>query len=395
MGQPVRKKILETHPELKEKPFYTLLIDGTNLLRVSFADDKKNSDGVHYGAVFQFLLQVREMLKKHSFDYVYVFFDGAKSGLNRYRYYPLYKANRDKNYAQMERNEELSEYGRLFDEKIRRMQKYLFNRDKPKREKSDAEKFVEENFDREREMLLNYFNELFIRWVFNDDDESEGDDLIAYYVKHKKPEERIVIMSTDEDITQLISDTVCVYNKKIDKFISDKNFSKIKGYCLENVVMRKVLCGDTSDNIKNISGLSEKRLEELIPEIKERKVTIEEVKKRAQQCIDERVNNKKKPLKWHENIVNNIFNGDEDVLEINEKIIDLNNSLISKKGKEELDSMRYIVQDPDGRSFENLYELLKNDNIEELLNTNKFASFFEPFKDLINKEKVRYKKEYE
>ena len=58
MGQPVRNIIKDTHPELKNETFITLLVDGNNLLRICFADDKLNSDGVHYGGVFQFLLQL-------------------------------------------------------------------------------------------------------------------------------------------------------------------------------------------------------------------------------------------------------------------------------------------------------------------------------------------------
>jgi hypothetical protein len=32
MAQPVRNIIKESHPELTAKPFYTLIIDGNNLL---------------------------------------------------------------------------------------------------------------------------------------------------------------------------------------------------------------------------------------------------------------------------------------------------------------------------------------------------------------------------
>ena len=398
MGQPIKKNILEKHPELKEESFITILVDGTNLLRICFADDKINSNGLHYGATFQFLLQLREVIKKagSKLRYVYVVFDGAKSGLNRYEYWPFYKENRDKNYASMKNTEELGEYGKAFEAKLRSMQKYLFNKNKPKREKSDAEKFVDANFDRERDLLLKYFNELYIRWIFNDEDSSEGDDYISYYVSHKKPCENIIIMSTDEDITQLISDSVCVYNKKMGVYLSPKNFTRLKGYDVNNVVLKKIICGDSSDNIKNVVGVSETRLYELVPEIKERKVTLEEVKEKAQKAIDERISEKKKPLKWHENIVNGVFNGeyDGDLYEINKKIIDLRENLISSGGKEEIESMMYAVQDPEGRSFENLYNFIVEDGIDELKNEKKFSAFFEPFKALVDSEVLRYKKEF-
>lgn len=398
MAQPIRKKILEQRPELEKKPFYTLLIDGNNLLNLSMADDKINTEGYHYGGVFQVLLQIRLMLQKKAFDYVYIFFDGHKSGLKRYILYNGYKANRsDKDYKAILDNENLSEYGKAFETKIKSMQNYLFNKNKPKRDKSDREKFIDENFGRERDILLKYFNELYIRWMFDDDEVTEGDDYIAYYVKNKRPEERIVIMSTDHDLTQLISDTVCIYDKKINKFISKENIKKIRGIPSENVLIEKIFCGDTSDNIKNIDGVSQNRLYELIPEIKERPITVNEVIEKAKIAINERVNNKKKPLKWQENIVNGTSRGEYDgnFYDINKKIIDLSEPLISEEAKKEMDSMMYTVQDPEGRSFNNLYQYIVEDDITELRNENKFATFFEPFKELTNKEILRYKKETE
>ena len=101
MAQPIRHKIIEVHSEMiKEEAIYTLLIDGNSLLFSSFADPKINSDGVHYGGIFQFLLQIRLMLQKKVFDYIYVFFDNEFSGYMRYEKYRFYKSNRDKNYAE-------------------------------------------------------------------------------------------------------------------------------------------------------------------------------------------------------------------------------------------------------------------------------------------------------
>lgn len=388
MGQPVRQIIKEMHPEINEKYTYTLLVDGTMLLRLSFKDESVNTDGIHYGGVFQFLLQLKILLQKKDFDYVYVFFDDEDSGILRYRIYNEYKANRDKNY--MEHDTELSHYMKMYNENLRAMQNAIFNK-KKNRKVSDQERFVKENFAREREMLMRYFNELYIRWVF--DDKTEGDDLIAYYVKNKKSNDKVVIVSGDEDLTQLISDTVCVYNPRLKKFISDKNFKELKGFVHENVVLRKIFCGDTSDNIGNIKGLSEDRLMELMPEIAERPVTIDEVKDRAQEKIDERISQKKKPLQWHENIIHGISNKsyDGDFYEINDKIINLSNPLLTDSAKEEMNDTMYTPMDIEGRSFENLYKMIKEDNITDLINENKFSAFFSTFKSLADKEIKRYK----
>ena len=391
MQQPVRKNIIENYPELSEKSEYTLIIDGTNLLRISFADTKVNTKGEHYGGVFQFLLQIRMLLQKKNFDYVYVFFDDEDSGILRYNIYNDYKANRDKNYHQ--HSQDISDYMKEYNARLKSMQEAIFGKNKKeKKELTDKEKIEKENFVRERTILMKYFNELYIRWIF--DEKTEGDDLIAYYVLNKKPSDKVVIVSADEDLTQLLSDTVCIYNPRLKKFVTNKNFKEIRGYLHENVVIKKIMCGDTSDNIGNIDGVSEKRLFELIPEIKERPITINEIRERAKEKIQERINEKKKPLKWHENIVNGIskknYNGD--FYEINKKIIDLKQPLLTEEAKEELENTMYAPLDTEGRSLSNLFQYIIKDDILELIKPESFSVFFTPFKSLIDKEIKRYEK---
>jgi 5'-3' exonuclease len=391
MGQPVRKQIKEAHPDAGVESIYTLLVDGGSLLRQSFKDNRVNTRGIHYGGVFQFLLQLRMIMQKKDFNYVYVFFDAHDSGILRYEIYPAYKANRDKDYAE---HSNLSDYMKEYNATIARMQNYLYKKkEKPVKELTPEEKVTKENFDRERDILCKYFNELYIRWMI--DEKTEGDDLISYYVHHKLPNEKIVIMSADEDLTQLISETVCVYNNIKKKFFSNDNFKQLKGYPHENVVLKKVFCGDKSDNIGNVDGVSETRLFELMPEIHDRPVTINEVRERAKEMVEKRIAEKKKPLKWHENIVNGVSRGNYpgDFYEINERIINLDKPLLTPEAETELSEMIHNVQDPEGRSFENLYSYMLEDGIDELSDSDRFAFFFEPFKVLIDKEIREYKKE--
>lgn len=404
MGQPVRNIIKESHPELSAKAFYTLIIDGNNLLRQCMADSKVNADGIHYGGIFQFFLQIKLMMRDLRYDYVYVVFDDTDSGILRYQLYHDYKANRDKNYAKhLIAEGEESDYWKRLNRTLKGMERAIYNKKKKKKDEDLTEEerieselrrrkkeIADENFERERNIIMMYCMEMYIRVLF--DDRTEGDDFIAYYVNHKKPEERVVIVSTDNDLTQLISPTVNVYNRMLKKYLKPSNFKTIKGYPVENVLIKKILCGDTSDNIGNIKGLSEERLMELMPEIAERPVTIEEVKKRAQEKIDERVEAKKKPLQWHENIVNGVSNKqyDGDFYEINEKIIDLKHPLLTKSAEEDIESMMYAPIDPEGRSFENLYSMIKRDGIEDFMDEKSFANFFIPFNELANREKQRY-----
>jgi len=410
MGQPVRNIIKEMHPELTAKPFYTLLIDGNNLLRQSLADTKVDSEGIHYGGIFQFLLQLRILLTmEYKYDYVYVVFDDTDSGILRYQIYNEYKANRDKNYAKHLISEGDSDYWKKLNQTIKGMEKSIFKKQEKRRrleekiltpeeiiaksEKMRQKEIVDENFERERNIIMMYCIEMSIRVLF--DNKTEGDDFIAYYVAHKKPEERVVIVSTDQDLTQLISPTVAVYNRTLKKYLNVKNFQKIKGYPVENVLLRKILCGDASDNIGNIKGLSENRLMELMPEIAERPVTIEEVKNRAKEKIEERILEKKKPLQWHENIINGVSNKeyDGDFYEINERIINLKKPLLTKQAEETIEAMMYAPMEPDPQSFENLYKMIVRDNIQDLIDPNAFSRFFIPFKELSDREMKRYNEE--
>ena len=399
MPQPIKKKIQETHPEMiQEKPFYTLLVDGNSLLFSCMADPKVNSDGIHYGGVFQFLLQLKMIMSKREFDYIYVFFDNEFSGVLRWQIYPQYKANRDKHYE----NYGVSDYMKAVNAKVHSMMSYFKQKNgtakkNNDRKKSDWDKFIDANFDRERDILCKYFNELYIRW--NIDEVTEGDDQIAYYCLHKKPNEKIYIISADMDLAQLLADDICIYNQKegLKKFITNKNFYENFGYDYRNVLVKKVFTGDSSDNIGNISLLSEDGFFKLMPEAKKREITIEEVKDRAQKLIDERISEKKKPLKLHENIVNGVSNKEYagDFYEINKKIIDLKYPLLSDEAKEEMDAMMHAPQDPEGRSFKNLSAMIREDNIEELMGDTKFASFFAPFKSFADREIKRYKESIE
>jgi hypothetical protein len=65
MAQPIPRKIKEANPEMGEEKFTTLLVDGSNILELSAAADKRiGSNGKVVGGIFQFLLQLKLMLQK-------------------------------------------------------------------------------------------------------------------------------------------------------------------------------------------------------------------------------------------------------------------------------------------------------------------------------------------
>lgn len=377
MRQPVPKRILESKPELAKVPYNTLLIDGSNLMEVCWAaSDEVSSNGKRIGGIYQFLFQIRNLLEKHPYRHCFVLFDGDSSGQLRYEKYPLYKANRDKTFS----DDNLSDYMKEVNARIRSMQQKLYK--KPKRTESEKE-----NFFWQRDIVMKCLEELFVRVVCCD--KTEADDFIGYYVSHKEPNERIVICSNDRDLTQLISEDVIVYVQSMHEFINTRNHTEKLGYDYRNVKLKKMICGDVSDNIKGIKGVGEKTLFENFPEIKEREVTLEEVIGKARRLNEERVEAKKKPLKWAENIVNAVTDGcqGDRVYEVNDEIIDLKNPLMTEESKELIESYMGSPMDPEGRSFANLYGILMEAGVDSFRDESRFGNFFNIFNYLIDSEK--------
>lgn len=383
MPQPIPKRIKENKPELCKQTFNTLLVDGSNILELSSLGDKTiSSSGKPIGGIFQFCLQLKILLQKGNFRYVYVFWDGNNSGNLRYNLNREYKANRDKEFE----DDDLSDYMKEVNKNISNMYSYFKKKQKDP-VKLEEQKKHKEIFYWQRDVLMEMLEELFVRQCVCD--KTEADDFIGYYVSHKKDNERIVIVSNDRDLTQLISEDVIVYVQSLKTFVNTKNHTDIMGYNYQNVVLKKMLCGDASDNIKGIKGLGEKTLFNNFEEFKKRKVTLEEVIEKASKINEQRISEKKKPLKWAENIVNKVTDGcqGEKIYDINEKIIDLHNPLMTDEAKEVIEGMMYAPIDPTDRTMENLYNIIVKYDIDTLKDTTTFGNFFSEFMYLIDKEK--------
>jgi 5'-3' exonuclease len=310
-----------------------------------------------------------------------VFWDGKNSGQLRYNINRDYKANRDKDFEE----EGLSDYMKEVNKRVKFMQNKIFKKEDPI--KLQEKQKHKEIFYWQRDIIMQMLEELFVRQCVCE--ETEADDFIGYYVSRKKPNEKIVIVSNDRDLTQLIAEDVIVYVQSLKAFVNTKNHTDIMGYNYQNVVLKKMICGDTSDNIKGIKGLGEKTLFSNFGEIKERKITLEEVIEKAKQINEKRILEKKKPLKWADNIINKITDGcqGEKIYEINRKIIDLKKPLMSMEAKELLESIMYAPIDPEDRTMENLYNIILKYNIDKLKDPTTFGNFFSEFMYLIDKEK--------
>lgn len=398
-NQPVRKIIQQTYNTLENVTERTLLIDGQNILEVSINGDKDtiNEKGEHIGGIYQFFLQLKKFMTKigYTFDNIYVFWDGKLSGKLRYELYPDYKAQRGKNY---EANLHESDYNKSLDDFVRRTLAYSHKKRKMSGEDIKAKCKVDMDSHmsmlRQRQCIMEYLEELFIKQIWDSTDEVvEGDDLIAYYCLHRKKGEQIVIASGDRDLTQLINDNIAVYVPVINKYIHCRNYKDYFNVHYENIVLAKTLCGDSSDNIKGIKGLGEKTMLNIMPEMSDRKVTLDEFLKRTEELAEARANEKKKPLAVHTNILNRITEGCQGnkIYEINSKIINLKAPMITENCRSMMDEIDSAI-DPEGRSISNLYSMIKRDGITMLYDVDVFSRFFIPFQNKIEKEKKKYQK---
>lgn len=381
MIQPIRKRVAEANNVDTKKYKYTLLIDGNNIMKIASVDHKMNSDGKEYGIILTSLRLIGDTLKKKDFDYCIVAYDGEGSGVLRYQYYKDYKANRDKNYELHNPNK--SEYDKYIENYARNILRH--SRENAAKESED------DSFARQKPILQSILDELCIRQY--EFENVEGDDIISYYVKNKKDDEKVVIVSSDRDLTQLISDTVCIYNPRDKEFITKENAVKKLGILSENIVLQKIICGDVSDNIKGVKGVGLDTLKKLFPEFTDKKLDLDFVIGRSKELLEQRKTEKKKPLKSLENIVNGTTDGcqGDRLYEINKKIIDLSTPLLTEEAKKTMDDELYAVIDTTDRNIKNIYEIVSENKINDILDENKFGNILEPFGRIIMMENKRLK----
>lgn len=337
--------------EKLEKKINILLVDGNALFKRSFlgAKDVYNHEGTHIGGIYQFITVLRKLIDENLYHHVFVFWDGELSGQLRYNIYNDYKSNRNKDYV---------------------------NGTHP----------IDEQELNQKIQIKKYLEELFIRQY--EDKVVESDDLIAYICNNKKPNEFITICTSDRDMCQLIDDNVRIYMCDLKTYVTKENYNYFFKHHIENAALIKILCGDNSDCIKGVRRLGEDTLLKHFPEIKDRKVSISEIIEKAKQLQEERLQNKLKPLQILDNISMGITDGiqGDKLYEINDKLVNLKNPLITENALKNLKDLKTLPLDPDDRGVKNAYMLMKEDGMDREI-YNYSIDYFMPFKKLIEREK--------
>lgn len=330
----------------------TLIVDGNNLLKIGFHGVKDfYNNGEHVGGTWHFLNTIRKFLEETNFNKVMVFWDSDTNSSQRKLLYPKYKMNRKSSPD----NEE----------------------------KTDS-------FNKQKTRVKQYLEEMFIRQL--EIENSEADDLIAYYCQVSLDEEK-TIFSSDKDLTQLISEKVSIYSPQSKQYFRFGDKIKFKDCSIPhyNVMTFKILAGDTSDNIDGISLMGEKTLIKFFPEILDSVISLTDILKKGELLLKEQQKNV---------VLGNLLSGKtkegvmgNDFFRINKILVDLSEPLIGEEGKEMVREYYSESMDPDGRGHRNLIRMMMDDGFFKYLpkGDDAWVNFIKPFLKLSRKEKTKFR----
>ena len=329
----------------------TLLVDGNNLIKIGFHGVKDYfHNGQHIGAIWHFLNTLRRFLEENNYNKVVVFWDSDTNSSQRRLLYPKYKLNR----------------------------------------RDLSNEFKQESYEGQKQRVKQYLEEMFVRQV--EVDHSEADDLIAYYCKISEDENK-TIFSSDRDLTQLISEKVSIYSPSAKRYYKNGDTIKMSDFEVPhyNVKTIKILTGDSSDNIDGIFYLGEKTLFKFFPELLEKPVDFTDILSKGEELLKENKDNKSLQNLLSGKTKEGIF-GDE-YYDINKKLIDLSEPLITQEGKELVESYYSESLDPDGRGYKNLIRMMMEDGLFKYLPKvdDGWIYFLKPFLKLTRKEKSKFK----
>ncbi|QPX71718.1 ribonuclease H [Bacillus phage SP8] len=207
-----------------------MLIDGNNLAHRVFHTPQgtlTTKDGTPSGVILGVINSIKGLLEKFpDTEAVTVMWDGGRSEWRK-ELYPDYKAQRD--------------YGEDDEEKAEAYQGLW-----------DQIEELHNNLDKlaiDSVKLTGY----------------EADDLIALMTeKLESMGKSVLVVTSDKDMLQLVSEKTSVYSPYKDIVIGLSNFVENTGVELKAYMGYRALVGDTSDNIIGVPGIGEKTAQNLM-----------------------------------------------------------------------------------------------------------------------------------
>lgn len=233
-----------------------ILIDSMNLFIRNFvAVRAMNLEGQHIGGILGFLRSLGYIIRVNNPTRVICIFDGKGGTSARKNMNPKYKANRNHSkILKWEVHDDIAQEKESIIAQIARIKDYL-----------DV-------------LPVDYI----------DIEKVEADDVISFLAQGlAKRNSKVKIISTDKDFLQLVHPNISVHNPVSKKTYTIDNVEDEIKVPPVNYLIAKALVGDSSDNLSGIKGLGIKTLVKKIPEILEKKLTLEDVYSLAEQRLDE------------------------------------------------------------------------------------------------------------
>jgi DNA polymerase-1 len=94
--------------------------------------------------------------------------------------------------------------------------------------------------------------------------DNEADDYLASIAKKYEDSYNVIIVSSDKDLLQIVSDNIQVYNAQAKILYTKEKIKEKFNVNVEDYILYKALVGDNSDNIKGIKGVGPKTAVKLI-----------------------------------------------------------------------------------------------------------------------------------
>lgn len=230
-----------------------LIFDGHNLFMRNYAvNPMMDQNGESIGGVIGTIRSIKHLINEVKPDRVFVVWDGPGGSKKRRGIFAEYKAGR-----KVRLNREFDSSGGVVE---------------------DAD-----NMRQQMEQVKPLLRFLGVTQIEIGD--IEADDVIAYLVGCLDPQPKVVV-SSDKDLWQLVSDKTTIYWPVKKTYITSDSMAA-DGCLPANWIFVKSLLGDSSDNIEGVRGVGPATVKKLFPELSQRPFTFAEffqlVEERAQE----------------------------------------------------------------------------------------------------------------
>ena len=246
-----------TTKHLRTRNSKVLFVDGLNMFfRCWSTNPTMNEDGEHTGGMVGFLKSLGAVIRQENPTRVVVIFDGKGGSQKRKEVFSNYKADRKVKFR----------VNRQYDDMM-------------------SEEDEQVSLRRQLSSLANILGVLPVTTMIYDN--IEADDVIGYLAKQviKEDEgEGALILSSDKDFLQLVSDNIHVWNPLKKQKIDKNKLKELYGVHAENFIWYRVMDGDKSDNIDGVKGCGLKTLLKRLPVLEtDARLTVDELMRLAEE----------------------------------------------------------------------------------------------------------------